>query len=166
MGSKGATGIKEIFIGSNTEKVVRCSNVPVLVIKEPIKNFTINHLVFASDFNSAGKKSFQNVLNFAHFFNAKIHLLYVNTIHNFETTEFCVDAIDNYIADFDMPKHSVQIYNANSIEKGILIFAKSINANAIALNTHGRSGLSQIFNGSLGVEISNHAMIPVVTFKL
>ena len=33
MGSHGANGFKELFIGSNTEKVVRTSKAPVLVIK-------------------------------------------------------------------------------------------------------------------------------------
>ena len=32
MGSHGASGIKEVLIGSNTEKVVRHSDIPVLVI--------------------------------------------------------------------------------------------------------------------------------------
>lgn len=32
MGSHGASGFKEMFIGSNTEKVVRISEIPVLVI--------------------------------------------------------------------------------------------------------------------------------------
>jgi len=36
----------------------------------------------------------------------------------------------------------------------------------IALNTHGRSGLSQLFNGSIGQELANHALRPVITFKL
>ena len=166
MGSKGVTGLKEIFIGSNTEKVVRCADIPVLVIKEPLKNFTINHLVFASNFTSAGRKTFQKVLDFAHFFNAKIHFLYVNTIHNFETTAVSLDNINHFIEGFDVPNYTISIYNANSIEKGILSYSKSIKADAIALNTSGRSGLSQLFNGSIGVEIANHAIAPVVTFKL
>ena len=33
MGSHGTSGLKEVFIGSNTEKVVRNSTIPVLVIK-------------------------------------------------------------------------------------------------------------------------------------
>lgn len=33
MGSHGASGFQEMFIGSNTEKVVRHSEIPVLVIK-------------------------------------------------------------------------------------------------------------------------------------
>ena len=34
MGSHGASGFKEMFIGSNAEKVVRNSDVPVLIIKK------------------------------------------------------------------------------------------------------------------------------------
>ena len=39
MGSHGTDGIMEIFVGSNTEKVVRNSDVPVLVIKHEMKDF-------------------------------------------------------------------------------------------------------------------------------
>jgi nucleotide-binding universal stress UspA family protein len=38
MGSHGASGFKEMFIGSNAEKVVRNSEVPVLIIKNEIPN--------------------------------------------------------------------------------------------------------------------------------
>src|SRR5690606_10742466 len=53
MGSHGATGLKEVFVGSNTEKVVRTSDVPVLVIKHQTTNFTPKLGVFACDFQSA-----------------------------------------------------------------------------------------------------------------
>lgn len=166
MGSKGATGLEEIIIGSNTEKVVRSAEVPVLVIKEFHKDFDIKHLVFASDFSPIGKKSFQKVIDFAKFFDARIHLLYVNTIHNFKTTEESNQHIQDYINGFMFYNYLIAIYNANSVEKGILDFSKLIKADAIALNTSGRSGLSKLFNGSIATEIANHAMLPVVTFKL
>ncbi|MDH3322446.1 MAG: universal stress protein, partial [Flavobacteriaceae bacterium] len=86
MGSQGASGLQEMFIGSNTEKVVRRSKVPVLVVKKGKEDFKIKDIVFASDFNSESKKTFQNVIDFANIFDAEIHLLYVNTIHNFNTT--------------------------------------------------------------------------------
>jgi len=166
MGSKGASGLAEVIIGSNTEKVVRNADVPVLVIKETPKNFVIKHLVFASDFAPTGRKSFQKVIDFANFFEARIHLLYVNTIHNFETTEESSQHIHDFIKGFIFYNYLITIYNANSVEKGILDFSKSIKADAIALNTSGRGGLSKLFNGSIAAEIANHAMLPVVTFKL
>lgn len=166
MGSQGASGLQEMFIGSNTEKVVRRSKVPVLVVKKGTEDFKIKDIVFASDFNIESKKTFQSVINFANIFKAKIHLLYVNTIHNFNTTQTIESKIANFIKEFDIKEYSSKIYNDVSIEKGILSYGREIDADLIALNTHGRSGLSQLFNGSIGQELTNHALRPVITFKI
>src|SRR5690606_15761639 len=46
MGSHGTSTFKEMFVGSNTEKVVRTSDIPVLVIKSKNENFTVKNFVF------------------------------------------------------------------------------------------------------------------------
>jgi nucleotide-binding universal stress UspA family protein len=166
MGSKGASGIEEMLVGSNTENVVRNSEIPVLVVKEDISNFKIENIVFASNFKFDKRSAFQKILNFAQLFNAKLHLLKINTIHNFETTKDSSDAIRNFINDFDLGDFSLNIYNDVSIELGILNFSKVIDADIILLNTHGRRGLAHLFNGSIGEDLTNHAKLPVLTFKL
>lgn len=166
MGSQGASGLQEMFIGSNTEKVVRRSKIPVLVIKKEVDQFEINDMIFASDFNKESKSTFQRVANFANLFDAKVHLLYINTIHNFNTTKNIEKRITEFMDDFDFTNYTTKIYNDISIEKGILSYARDIDADLIALNTHGRSGLSQLFNGSIGQELANHALRPVITFKI
>lgn len=166
MGSQGASGLQEMFIGSNTEKVVRRSKVPVLVIKKDIEEFIVNDFIFASDFNKESKSTFHRVIDFAKLFDAKVHLLYINTIHNFNTSKNIEARISDFMKDFDFSNYTTNIYNDISIEKGILSFARDIDADLIALNTHGRSGLSQLFNGSIGQELANHALRPVITFKL
>lgn len=55
MGSSGASGFKEMFVGSNTEKVVRTSKTPVLVIKNNHPDFKIKDFVFATDFSEEGE---------------------------------------------------------------------------------------------------------------
>ena len=166
MGSQGASGLQEMFIGSNTEKVVRRSKIPVLVIKQSVEEFSVNDILFASDFNKESKSTFNRVIDFANLFEAKVHLLYVNTIHNFNTSKNIESRIERFMEDFDFDNYTTNIYNDISIEKGILSFARDIDADLIALNTHGRSGLSQLFNGSIGQELANHALRPVVTFKI
>jgi nucleotide-binding universal stress UspA family protein len=166
MGSQGASGLQEMFIGSNTEKVVRKSEVPVLVIKKRKNDFDVKNMIFASDFRTDGKRSFPKVLEFASIFKPKIHFLYINTIHNFNTTKEIEKKMDKFINDFEIDNYEKIIYNDISVEKGILSYARDIDADLIALNTHGRSGLSQLFNGSIGRELANHALRPVITFKL
>ena len=45
MGSHGASGMRELFIGSNAQRLVRHSNIPVLVTKDYVKG-AIEHIVF------------------------------------------------------------------------------------------------------------------------
>jgi len=166
MGSKGDSDFDEILIGSNTEKVVRTSPVPVLVVKNSPNTFKIKELIFASNFKEESKKSFAMFLDFATTFESNIHLLIINTIGKFETTSVSKEKIANFLKDFPTAKHTLHIYNDVSIEKGILNFAKEINADLIALSTHGRSGLSHLFNGSISKNLTKSALRPVITFKI
>ncbi len=166
MGSHGASGFQEMFIGSNTEKVVRNSTVPVLVIKHEDDNFSADNFVFASDFSDEIKKPFERVIAFAKDFNSHIHLVNVNTPNNFKSTRVAQKAMDDFIASFDFKNYTTHIYNDINVEKGILHFAKSIDADIIGMSTHGRKGLSHFFNGSISEDLVNHAKRPVVTFKI
>lgn len=166
MGSQGATGLKEMFIGSNTEKVVRNSDKPVLVVKKGVEEVKMKKFVFASDFSEEVKPSFGRFLAFIKKFDGEVDLLFVNTVHNFETTKETSQRMHEFIQGFDLPKHSLNIYNDTSIEKGILNFSRDMGIDVIALNTHQRSGLSSMFNESISEDLVNHALKPVVTFKL
>lgn len=166
MGSHGASGFKEIFIGSNTEKVVRTSNVPVLVIKSTDKEFTADNLVFASDFHTENINTYKQAVKFAEKFNSKIHLLLVNTPNNFSSTVEAKKRIGKFIAESDYTNYTINIYNDDTIEKGILNFSEEIKADIIGISTHGKQGIAHFFNGSISEDIVNHAIRPVMTFKI
>jgi nucleotide-binding universal stress UspA family protein len=166
MGSHGATGLKEMFIGSNTEKVVRNSDIPVLVVKKGIEIQQFKKIVFASDFTDEVIPSFSRFLSFAEKFNAEVDLLFVNTVHNFEPTRDTKPRMEDFVKQFKMPKYTMTIYNDTSVERGILNFSKEINADMIALNTHQRKGISSMFNDNISEDLVNHALKPVITFKI
>ncbi len=166
MGSHGATGLKEMFIGSNTEKVVRNSDVPVLVVKKGVDIKHCKKFVFASDFNEETKPSFGRFLKFVAKFDAEVDLLFVNTVHNFESTHDTSKRMHEFVVNFEMPDYTLNIFNDTSVERGILNFAKDTEADIIALNTHQRKGLSSMFNDSISEDLINHALKPVITFKI
>jgi nucleotide-binding universal stress UspA family protein len=167
MGSKGHSNFEEILIGSNTEKVVRTSKVPVIVVKRDSEKFKMKNLVFASSFKNEDKKEvFRKFLEFANHFKSKIHLLKVNTPSKFESTQEATEKIEDFIKDFKLPKYSINIYNDSSIEKGILNFSRNINANLIALSTSGRTGLSHLFSASVTKTLSKKALKPLLTIKV
>jgi nucleotide-binding universal stress UspA family protein len=166
MGSNGANGLKEMLIGSNTEKVVRTSEAPVMVVKTEHKSFKTDHFVFASDFKDENKKPFEKAIEFANIFDSKIHLLMVNTPNNFITTEEAQSRMQNFVEVFKFSNYTLNVYNDMTIEKGIMNFSQSIQAHLIGMSTHGRQGISQFFNGSVSEDLVNHAKRPVITFKI
>ena len=166
MGSHGATGVKEMFIGSNAEKVVRTSVVPVLVIKNEHDNFEISEFVFASDFKNDNKETYEQAVKFANAFNSKIHLLMVNTVNNFLTSYEAKTRIEDFISGEPFNNYTITILNDVSVEQGILNFAKDVNADLIGISTHGRQGIAHFFNSSISEDLVNHANRPVITFKI
>ncbi len=44
--------------------------------------------------------------------------------------------------------------------------AEHLHADLIGMSTHGRRGLSHFFNGSISEDLVNHALRPVITFKI
>ncbi|OMP31344.1 universal stress protein [Mangrovimonas sp. DI 80] len=166
MGSHGTSGIKEMFIGSNAEKVVRTSDIPVLVIKNNHDNFMVENFVFASDFKNDNKETYKQAVTLAKEFNAKMHLLMVNTANNFIPTSEARQRILDFIKDYEFDNYTLNIYNDSSVENGILNFSKEINADLIGISTHGRQGIAHFFNGSISEDLVNHAKRPVITFKI
>ena len=63
MGSHGTSGMKEYFIGSNTERVVRNADIPVLVVKNELINVNFEVVSFACDFSEECIKSYLNAMN-------------------------------------------------------------------------------------------------------
>ena len=166
MGSSGTNSFKEMLIGSNTEKIVRTSEVPVLVVKKEHPVFKVNNFVFASNFKDHYKAPYIKATEFAKLFNAKMHLLIVNTAGHFMTTHDAKERMLEFAKCADFENFTTNIYNDINVEKGIMSFSQSISADLIGMCTHGRQGLSSFFNGSISEDLLNNAKRPVMTFKV
>ncbi|SFB14864.1 Nucleotide-binding universal stress protein, UspA family [Flavobacterium swingsii] len=166
MGSHGTSGFQELLIGSTTEKIVRTSEAPVLVIKHDTNNFKTDRFVFASDFSKEVKKPFEKIIAFANVFGSHLDLVMINTPNSFKTSHAAQKIMKEFVSDFSITNYSLHIYNDANIETGVLNFASSVNADLIGMCTHGRTSLYHFFNGSISEGLVNHASKPVVTFKI
>jgi nucleotide-binding universal stress UspA family protein len=171
MGSHGSSGLSEVFVGSNTEKVVRTSEIPVLVIKNKPKNFTFENVVFACDFQKESIMAYQKAIKFFKLFTANVHLLHVNLPNErFRSTTEIEDKVRDFLYQADLGSldslSKVVYVDDYSVEDGVFSYSNKINADAIAVSTHGRRGLAHFFFGSVGEDLANHSDIPVLTFKI
>lgn len=166
MGSHGTSGFDELLVGSNAEKVVRFSKIPVLVVKKEAKEFKARNFVFASDFSKETRKPFRKMIEFAKIFDSNLFLVMICTPNSFKTTYDAEKIMHGFIANFNIENYSSHIYNDTNIENGIINFANSVDADLIGICTHGRTGLAHFFNGSISEDLVNHVVRPIITFKI
>ena len=139
---------------------------PVLVIKHRIEDMRVDDIVYASNFTAVDVEKFESFRPILEIWDPKVHLLKVNTPKSFERSEDSHQAIDAFLERHELRKFTATVYNDLSIEEGILNFARGIDADMIAMATHGRKGFFQVVNGSLTEDIVNHTNFPVLSVKL
>ncbi|WP_298892765.1 universal stress protein [uncultured Psychroserpens sp.] len=169
MGSRGHSNHDGIFTGSNTEKVVRHSDTPVLVVKGKHTNVDFDNVVLATDFSEESIPAFKKASNLLNTLGNKITLLHINTPHNgFRSTDEIETKANEFLKKADAKdwKDHIKYASDYSVEDGVLNHSKRTGAQLLAMTTHGKTGLSHFFGGSIAEDVVNHSMLPVITFKL
>lgn len=165
MGSRGASGLKEIFIGSNTERVIRFSPVPVLTIKQPTDFYAITDMVYATDFTL--NKSLETARWIQKVLRLHIHLVKVyNTNRWSYTQESATRNLEEFAVNAGLTDYTVHAVDAPFVEDGILEFAHRQHIGMIVMGTHGHSGLGHLIAGSVAEAVANHSKVPVLTTKM
>ncbi|RIW15889.1 universal stress protein [Algoriphagus lacus] len=165
MGSKGSSGLEEVMIGSNTEKVVRTASCPVVTVKAETDVTKMKKVVFASDFREANDEVAARFKRIQTLFDAQFYFVVVNTPGNFETTRDSMARIKAFVNKYHFENIKAEVYNSLSEEAGIIDFADDIDADLIAMTTHGRTGLLHLLTGSIAEDVVNHSQRPVWTYK-
>ncbi|HEX7016575.1 MAG TPA: universal stress protein [Cyclobacteriaceae bacterium] len=166
MGTKGATGVREALIGSNTEKIVRRSPAPVLAVKKYQPASDIKDIVFPTSLQADHPDLVTKVKALQKFFDATLHVLYINTPTNFTSDSTTNKRFNDFVKKHGLRNVTTNIYNDRYEEAGIINFAQSINAGLIAMGTHGRKGLAHILSGSLTEDVVNHVDCPTWTYMI
>jgi len=168
MGTNGASGLKEAFVGSITQWVTRKSPCPVLSVRSlPHGEFKVDDLVYASDFKVEDENNNLEVVKiFASYFDAKIHLLYINTPHYFEETHTCLQRIEQVAKDHNLENYQIDIYNHYTVEDGVLTYAKLNDVDLIAVSNHQYGVIRSLVEFRTTEVLVNHATVPVLTLNV
>ncbi|MBS1680093.1 MAG: universal stress protein [Bacteroidetes bacterium] len=164
MGTKGHTKIQEMVIGTNTEKVVRHSRCPVLTVQSKPSTTNFKNVVYATAMSPDEDIFSRFVKNTQQIYGSTIHLVRINTPGSFQRDSIAKDALAKFAKRLSLKNFTINVYNELSEEEGIVYFADSINADLIAMATHGRSGFAQVLAGSIAEDVVGQSKRPVLTF--
>ncbi|MEO9967069.1 MAG: universal stress protein [Reichenbachiella sp.] len=166
MGTKGATGLKELLVGSNTEKIVRNAHCPVLAIHSKCDFKEIKNIIFASDLDGSHGDVLDTFVEYQEMFGAKIHLVWVETPYNSINEDLGKERLETIAKDHALSNYEVHVVKAFKPEDGILSYGWQINADMIAMSTHSHKGLLHLFAGSVAEDVVNHSNLPVWTCSI
>jgi nucleotide-binding universal stress UspA family protein len=156
MGTKGASGIKEALIGSNTASLMKGLKVPLFVIPFEALNNPIDNFIFCYDGTELNTDTKESISKYANWFNIPVKAKHVKTKmhdelknwenlnHLFGDKEFQTGEIE--AKDFELGLKSI-IEN----EKGILCMIR-----------HKKSFWENLFNHSDSRKAIMHTNIPVL----
>ena len=166
-GSSGTKGTARELFGSNVEKIVRKSDVPIIVVKEDEVSFPFKNIVFVSDFMEDVSGAFEHVISIAKKCNAHMRLLRINTQTDTNSIAAGLNPIKKFLEKFpDLNNYSMYVNNEPSVETGINTFLTHEPADLIAMSTHGSTGFLSLFSKSIAEGVANHSSLPVMTIKI
>lgn len=168
MGTNGASGLKEAFVGSVTQWVTRNAKCPVLSLRNVGENgFKVENLIYASDFRvESENNNLEEVRILANYLDASLHLLYINTPHYFEDTTSCTERISKVALDHGLKNYSIEIYNHFTVEDGVLSYANLNDVDLIAVSNHQYGLLKSIVEFRTTEVLVNHSKVPVLTMNI
>ncbi|MCD9018616.1 universal stress protein [Parachryseolinea silvisoli] len=157
MGTHGASGLREFFAGSNAGKVVRTSAVPVITVKDKCDG-PVKRIVFPCTLeNDFQEELAHKVKALQQFFQTHLHMVWINSPLYPEQDAVVLERLEAFAERLGFENYTVNIYHDMDAEAGILKFAHEIEADMIALGTHGRRGVAHFLHGSTAEDIVNHS---------
>lgn len=164
MGTAGRSDLEQMIIGSNTEKVVRKSHCPVLTMHNKPASKDFKNIVYATSMDKDEEIFSRVVRTTQKLYDATIHLVRINTPGNFQRDVVVKKYMQDYAKKLQLKNFTINVFNDVSEEEGIIYFADSIDADLIAMATHGRTGFAHVLAGSIAEDVVSHSKRPVLTF--
>ncbi len=168
MGSHGLSGFNSAVLGSNALQLLRKAPCPIIVTKNRIHNFSLNKVVFISNFDDSNFPPFEQFIEMVLPFNTEIHLLNIDTPGFFSDSNTIVkpamDKFQKYAEEKGFSCHSHR-RNSSLIETGIYDFIDHVKPDLVVIPTHDRSALQRLFISSLTEAVINQVDVPTMALK-
>ena len=159
MGTKGSNLLRELLLGSDTDRLIRLSKNPVLVIPESIEFKKPEKIVFATQLKECkNKEEFQKLIGIIKSFDAELLILNVYK----DTKPVAADFENRMKQELTGIKHTFFYVRNFDIADGISGFVKLNKAQLLAIIDHKASVLSKLFSHSVKYKLTLSAEMPLL----
>lgn len=167
MGTHGAHGFEEYFIGSNAHKVVNIAPCPVITIQTHAKKMGFKNIVMPIDNSLYSRQKVDYVIKLGHLYDSKIHILGLLD-HGEEVDEkkfdIKLDSVENALKKTGL-RYVRKIAKGHNVAEEAMKYANEVKADLLVIMTDHESTLRGAFLGSLAKQIVNHSRVPVLSIR-
>lgn len=163
MGTEGASGLEEMFVGSITAKVMAEAMTPVLAIPENASYKPIQQVVYATNFDNTAAAHISKVANFARLFDAKIKVVHVNDDSDSGAYEKMGTlaaqlATNPQISDYE-------VLEETDILATLDAYVENNSIDMLAMLTHKRNFLQRLFSISYTQKMAFQTDVPLLALQ-
>ena len=161
MGTSGANGWKELFLGTNTGEAIANLSVPILSIPENAIYSKIETIGFTTRYREKDKIALTRVLKIAKLAGAMVKCLYVQTKDSDNTSKMHVD----WEAYFKNEPIQFFIIPSEYVKQTIEDFIIHQNIDMLAMLTYKRNFFEWMLTTSFTEKMSYHCDIPILAMQ-
>jgi nucleotide-binding universal stress UspA family protein len=163
MGTKGASGIKEILSGSEAQIIARRSKIPLLSLMCDRSDLQIQNVLLVHNFSNPKKEGMGLMHKLIKAFNTKVHFLQI-TSGKVESELGKVESDMKHFAELNgIVNYECHLINDKDVENGVVHYNQINNMDIICIGTHGKGSL---FHQSATEKLINHLFKPIISFHL
>jgi len=163
MGTKGASGVKEKLLGSNTASMIDRSKVPVLAVPEHCTFDEENNIVLGYDLKVLKSTEPLEILKpISKAYGAKIQVVYVSEKYDPVKMEQTVKDEHGQESTIGEVIDSYHYYHNDDIEDGLQHYADNYGVTLLVLIHKKHSLFTKLFSGSISQKMAYHTHIPLL----
>lgn len=177
MSTHGRTGFTRFLLGSVSEKVLRLSKVPVMVVEDDSDVDQFQKILVTTDFSDNSTAAFPHARKIAQKTGATVDILHILSTDQFEsdeTDDLSIKKIreqrmklieKEHFHDLGDRVNSYALVSEDSPHEAILKYVKSSDYNLIIMSTVGKTGINYLMMGSTTANVVRHVNTAVLSVR-
>ena len=163
MGTTGATGLKEVFVGSNTGDLIKATTLPIIAVPVESTNDTIAKVAVSVDLHHLKSNSvFDPLKDLLVESNASIKMINIaDNIKSIDPVNFVDEAVDIDNMFFGV-QHSFKFLEGKDVEEEILTYTKEENIDLLVVVARKRNFFERLFHKSISKKLTMHSSVPIM----
>jgi nucleotide-binding universal stress UspA family protein len=170
--TKHRSDTEQFLVGSELLRIIRQSTFPVLCLSEGHLP-EVQSIVFSTDCSIESLPTLIRLMELATVLETDIHVVTVSSPSFFISTRDYFQRLTRFKEELGRthPDHHLLIpnwilYNSQDIVSGIQQASEDMEADWLALATHGKSGISRLLDGSVTEQVVSESLMPVLSLRI